>query len=718
MPPHSPLYILEHTFGYDAFRGHQAEVIDSVCSGQNTLVLMPTGGGKSLCYQIPALMLEGCAVVVSPLIALMEDQVSALVQNGVSAAYLNSSLTFEQVRKIEAQLLSNSLDILYVAPERLIQPATLSLLQQINVSLFAIDEAHCVSQWGHDFRSDYLQLSQLAQWFPEVPRIALTATADEHTRLDIIERLGLGDGKHFVSGFDRPNIQYRILQKENAREQLLRFIKNEHWSGAQHDCGVVYCLSRKRVESTAQWLQSKGVNALPYHAGLPINLRSAHQKRFLREDSVIIVATVAFGMGIDKPDVRFVAHLDLPKSLEAYYQETGRAGRDGQPSTAWMTYGVQDVINLRKMLDSSEANEEFKRIERYKLDAMLGLCEVSSCRRQALLQYFGDTLEEPCGNCDTCLSPPPTFEATTVSQKALSAIYRTGQRFGVNHLISVLLGEDNQKIQQFSHQELSVYGIGKELTASQWRSVFRQLIARRYINVDVSAYGALLLDESCRKLLKGKQSIELRLEAKENSSHERAQRKSKLKPVKDKQHWNQLRSLRKSIADELNVPAYVVFSDVTLMDMLDRHPLTNGQMLSVNGVGENKLERFGQKFIEFFENLNAEGSAVDAVAINQQEILSLCLENMAVADIALQRDISEFQVYKQLSKFISEGTLSLDRVLNLSKREVKQVEETLLNCDDLQEPHCKLSIVVDELAGLYSVGVISCVRANLLKSMT
>lgn len=709
------LDILTSQFGYTEFRGQQEAIIQNVCEGQNTLVLMPTGGGKSLCYQIPALLLEGCTIVVSPLIALMEDQVIALRQNGVNAAFLNSSLSHVEVQNIESTLRAGQIDILYIAPERLIQPYTMQFLQQIKLNLFAIDEAHCVSQWGHDFRSDYLQLEQLAAFFPNVPRIALTATADQHTREDIIQRLSLSEGKQFISGFDRPNIQYRIHQKDNARHQLLRFIKHEHWQNTQHDCGVVYCLSRKRVESTAQWLQSKGLNALPYHAGLPMNLRSAHQQRFLREDSVIMVATVAFGMGIDKPDVRFVAHLDLPKSLEAYYQETGRAGRDGQPSTAWMVYGVQDVINLSKMLSSSQASDEFKRIERFKLDAMLGLCEVSSCRRQTLLQYFGDRLDQPCGNCDTCLNPPPTFEATVVSQKALSAIYRTDQRFGVNHLISVLLGENSEKIEQHLHHQLSVFGIGKELTQSQWRSVYRQLIARRLINVDVSGYGALQLDISCRALLRGDESISLRLET-ETLENVKKTKRSNIKPVKDKALWNELRALRKSIADELDVPAYVVFSDATLMDMIDRHPLTEEQMLAVNGVGENKLERFGEQFIRFFEEANTQSSEIDAVAINQQEILALCLSNMSVKDIAVQRNLSEQVVYKFLANSISTGALNLQQAVDLTEAELGQIEDALLMSDDLHEARFNYANVSTLLDGVFPTGVIRCVREHVLKT--
>ena len=431
-----PEEVLHRVFGYETFRPLQGDIIRELVNGGDALVLMPTGGGKSLCYQVPALVRAGTAIVISPLIALMQDQVAALKELGVRAAFLNSTMDFEQARDTENALMTGELDLLYCAPERLIQPRTLDLLHHASISLFAIDEAHCVSQWGHDFRSDYLELSRLAHEFPDVPRIALTATADERTRKEIAERLSLTEARHFISGFDRPNIQYRVAPKTNANKQLLDFIKAEH----DGDCGIVYCLSRNKVDSTAKLLSDKGYTALPYHAGLNAGDRARHQERFLREDGVIIVATIAFGMGIDKPDVRFVAHLDLPKSLEAYYQETGRAGRDGKPSTAWMVYGLQDVIKLRQMLESSMGNDHFKRVERQKLDAMLGLCEVTSCRRQVLLRYFGDTLEQPCGNCDTCLTPPETWDGKVAVQKALSCVFRTGQRFGVTYLIDVLRG--------------------------------------------------------------------------------------------------------------------------------------------------------------------------------------------------------------------------------------------------------------------------------------
>ncbi|MBT7953079.1 MAG: DNA helicase RecQ, partial [Gammaproteobacteria bacterium] len=498
--------VLKTTFGYDHFRDSQEQVIETLLAGQDALVLMPTGAGKSLCYQIPAMVRPGVGVVISPLIALMQDQVSALSQLGVKAAFLNSTLDYETERMVEDQLANGELDLLYIAPERLNSARMLSLLDRISIALFAIDEAHCVSQWGHDFRSDYLQLTLIEQRYPNVPRIALTATADERTRTEIIQNLHLADARHFISSFDRPNIQYRITQKSSAKQQLLDFIQSEH----QGDAGIVYCLSRNSVDKTASWLNSKGIEALPYHAGLGKEERAHHQERFLREEGVVIVATIAFGLGIDKPNVRFVAHIDLPKSIEAYYQETGRAGRDGLPANAWMIYGLQDVVKLRQMMGTSDANEIYKRVERQKLDAMLGLCEIITCRRQALLAYFDDELKEPCGNCDTCLVPVETWDATEVAQKALSCAYRTDQRFGAGHLVDVLMGKDNAKVQQFGHHRISTYGIGKELSANQWKSVYRQLIARELLSVDAEGYGSLLLTEEARKVLLGKQTLFLR----------------------------------------------------------------------------------------------------------------------------------------------------------------------------------------------------------------
>ncbi|WP_166260655.1 DNA helicase RecQ [Marinobacter salicampi] len=586
----SPETVLRQVFGYDAFRPLQGEVIHEIVAGRNALVLMPTGGGKSLCYQVPALVRAGTGVVISPLIALMQDQVAALQQLGVRAAFLNSTMDFQQARDTENALLTGELDLLYCAPERLLQPRTLGLLHEASISLFAIDEAHCVSQWGHDFRSDYLGLDILARDFAAIPRVALTATADERTRAEIAQRLSLVDARHFVSGFDRPNIQYRIAPKTNANKQLVDFIKAEHHG----DAGIVYCLSRNKVEATAKLLDSKGYTALPYHAGLPSEQRARNQERFLREEGVIIVATIAFGMGIDKPDVRFVAHLDLPKSLEAYYQETGRAGRDSHPSTAWMVYGLQDVIKLRQMLESSTGNDHFKRLERTKLDAMLGLCEITTCRRQALLRYFGDLLENPCGNCDTCITPPQTWDGTVAVQKALSCVFRTGQRFGVTYLIDVLRGSENERIRQSGHQAVSTFGIGADLSATEWKSVFRQLVANGYLRADPDGYGALQLTETCRPLLKGEETVHLRRDPAEKKATGRSNVREQ---VTDPVGWEALRACRKSLADEQGVPPYVIFHDTTLFEILASRPRTLAELAQINGVGKAKLERYGEAFL-------------------------------------------------------------------------------------------------------------------------
>ena len=598
-----PEQVLHEVFGYESFRPLQGDIIREISAGGDALVLMPTGGGKSLCYQVPALVRPGTAIVISPLIALMQDQVAALKELGVKAAFLNSTMDFEQARATEYALTTGELDLLYCAPERLIQPRTIELLHSASISLFAIDEAHCVSQWGHDFRSDYLQLSMLAGEFPGIPRIALTATADERTRKEIAERLSLTDARHFISGFDRPNIQYRIAPKINANKQLLDFIKAEH----EGDCGIVYCLSRNKVDATAALLSKNGYTALPYHAGLNAVDRARHQERFLREDGVIIVATIAFGMGIDKPDVRFVAHLDLPKSLEAYYQETGRAGRDGKPSTAWMVYGLQDVIKLRQMLEASQGNDHFKRVERQKLDAMLGLCEVTRCRRQVLLRYFGDELEQPCGNCDTCLNPPETWDGTVAVQKALSCVFRTGQRFGVTYLIDVLRGSENERILQFGHQQVSTYGIGTELSANEWKSVFRQLVANGYLRADPDGYGALQLTEECRPLLKGEHTVELRKDPVVRKSTGRSSGTRSGSAIRDQitdpAGWDALRACRKALADKQGVPPYVIFQDTTLFDMLERKPGTLDELAEVSGVGAAKLEKYGAIFLETIATL-------------------------------------------------------------------------------------------------------------------
>ncbi len=587
---------LRTVFGYDEFRQPQDQVVSSLLAGRDALVLMPTGGGKSLCYQLPALLRDGVGVVVSPLIALMQDQVQALLQLGIRAAYLNSTLNFEQIRAIEDRLYNGELDLLYIAPERLLQPRTLAMFDSAKIALIAIDEAHCVSQWGHDFRPEYLQLSQLHERYPDVPRIALTATADERTRDEIVLRLGLEQADVFVRGFDRPNIRYIIGPKQNARKQLLGFIQKQHSKNA----GIVYCLSRKKVESTAEWLQTQGFNALPYHAGLPSELRAHHQHRFLTEESVIIVATVAFGMGIDKPNVRFVAHLDLPRSIEAYYQETGRAGRDGEPADAWMVYGLQDVISLRQMLDNSDASVQQKMIEQQRLEAMLGLCEITSCRRQSLLSYFGEPEHPACNNCDTCLTPVTTWDGTDAARKALSTVYRSGQRYGVGHVIEILLGKLNERIRSLQHDELSTWGIGKDLSESEWRSVFRQLIARGFLQVSFDGYGVLHLDERCRPVLRGDERLNLRKDVsagvvgKARPSVSRQQRFR----GEDLDLWNNLRSLRKRLAEAQDVPPYVIFHDATLMLMVEERPATMMAMADLSGVGQRKLDAYGEYFLD------------------------------------------------------------------------------------------------------------------------
>jgi ATP-dependent DNA helicase RecQ len=592
------LRVLNTVFGYPRFRHVQADIIEQVAGGGDALVLMPTGGGKSLCYQVPALLREGIAIVVSPLIALMQDQVAALQQWGVSAAFLNSSLDARSARGVERALLAGELDLLYVAPERLTTEGCLELLSRCRLALFAIDEAHCVSQWGHDFRPEYLQLSVLHERFPAVPRVALTATADPQTRQEIIERLALHDARVFVSSFDRPNIRYTIVDKTDPRAQLLRLIRDEH----PDESGIVYCLSRRKVEDTAAWLVGQGVRALPYHAGMDNATRADHQTRFQREEAVVIVATVAFGMGIDKPDVRFVAHLDLPKSIEGYYQETGRAGRDGQPADAWMAYGLADVVQQRRLIDGSDATDEYKRISGAKLDALLGLCETASCRRMRLLDYFGER-SDPCGNCDTCLEPPQTWDATEASRKALSAVYRTGQRFGAGHVIDVLRGADGEKMQRWGHHKLSVHGIGAELAADEWRSVFRQLIAMGLLTVDHDAHGALLLTADSRAVLRGERPVDMR-----RLPPTKAGKVSRLfggkgapPPVPatgvELDLFNRLKSWRLNQARAQSLPAYVILHDSTLAEIARRQPADIGELAAVPGIGSAKLERYGAEVL-------------------------------------------------------------------------------------------------------------------------
>ncbi len=591
--------ILGRVFGYRDFRGPQQAIIGHVVEGGDALVLMPTGGGKSLCYQIPSIVREGTGVVVSPLIALMQDQVDALKLAGVEAAFLNSSLDAGTARAVEQAFVAGHLDLLYVAPERLLTDRFLSLLERSKVALFAIDEAHCVSQWGHDFRPEYIQLSVLHERFPAVPRIALTATADGITRQEIIDRLALQDARHFVSSFDRPNIRYRVVEKDAAREQFGRFLRDGH----QGEAGIVYCQSRRKVDETAIWLSGLGVAALPYHAGLDAEVRRVHQQRFLREDGIVMVATVAFGMGIDKPDVRFVAHLDLPQSLEGYYQETGRAGRDGEASEAWLAYGLSDVVLLRNRIDESGSPDEVKRVERQKLEAMLGYCETTECRRRVLLDYFGEALEPDyrCGNCDNCLEPPETQDGTVAAQKLLSAALRTGQRFGAGHLIDLLLGKATPRMVQFGHDRLPTFGIGSELDDLGWRAVARQLVAAGYLHANSERYGALQLTEPARGLLKGEVSIRIRKAVRRKTGARdragRATRPAALPPGIDEALLEALRACRRRLASEQGVPAYVVFHDATLVEMALLKPGTLDELRQVSGVGDTKLARYGEAFL-------------------------------------------------------------------------------------------------------------------------
>jgi len=597
--PASALDILHSVFGYASFRGQQQAVVEQLADGGDALVLMPTGGGKSLCYQIPSLLRQGTGIVVSPLIALMQDQVDALREAGVASAYLNSSLSAEAQREVERQLLAGELNLLYVAPERLLTQRFLGLLERTEVALFAIDEAHCVSQWGHDFRPEYRELAVLHQRFPQVPRIALTATADQRTRDEIVERLALQEARQFVSSFDRPNIRYRVALKHNPRSQLMSFL-----DGHRGESGIVYCLSRKKVDDTAAWLVEAGIQSLPYHAGLDAAKRSVNQQRFLREDGVVMVATVAFGMGIDKPDVRFVAHLDLPRSMEGYYQETGRAGRDGLAAEAWMIYGLADVVTMSQMIAQSESADERKRVERQKLESLLAYAEATRCRRELLLGAFGEDYHGPCGHCDNCIDPPKTWDATVPAQKALSAVYRSGQRFGSGHVIDILRGIDGERMTQMGHDRLTTFGIGADMDEKQWRSVFRQLLAIGLLATDAEGFGTLRLTKTSRDVLVGDQGVHMREDTKPART---TRRRSDSKLVTgasigieayEQPLWDALRALRTQLARQQGVPPYVVFHDATLLAMLRALPVNEDELAAVSGVGEAKLKRYGRDFLK------------------------------------------------------------------------------------------------------------------------
>ncbi|MBP7824134.1 DNA helicase RecQ [Pseudomonas fluvialis] len=696
------LHILKDVFGYDAFRGQQAAIVESVAAGADALVLMPTGGGKSLCYQVPGLLREGLAVVVSPLIALMEDQVATLDELGVAAVALNSTLGADEQREIAERIRAGQIKFLYLAPERLVQPRMLAFLQRLRIALFAIDEAHCVSQWGHDFRPEYLQLGQLAELFPQVPRLALTATADKRTREEIVQRLQLQEARRYLSSFDRPNIFYRIQPKDQPRKQLLAFL-----AARKGDAGIVYCLSRKKVEEVAEFLSAQGYPALPYHAGLSNELRAYHQKRFLNEEGLIMVATIAFGMGIDKPNVRFVCHLDLPKSLEAYYQETGRAGRDGLPADAWMAYGLQDVIFLKQMLSNSEGDERHKRVEQHKLDAMLALCEETRCRRQALLAYFDEVLEQPCGHCDICVDGVQTWDASEAARQALSAIYRSGQRYGVGHLVDILLGRDNEKIRSAGHQHLSVFGVGKGLSEAEWRTLFRQLVARGLADIDLDGYGGLRLTEQCRPLLRGEVQLELRREPlPSKTAKPAASAASSLVRGEERVQWEALRSLRRQLAEEHSVPPYVIFPDATLLEMLRRQPRSLSDMAQVSGVGARKLERYGQAFLDVLAGDGGPAAARDL----RHELVSLARAGMTPAQMARQLHCSEKQVYALLAEALAAQQLSLEQALDLPEALREELQDAFL---DGEGELPAVSELAERFAGRVELGVLHCVRAAL-----
>jgi ATP-dependent DNA helicase RecQ len=741
------LEILSRTFGYASFRGAQEQIIAHVASGGDALVLMPTGGGKSLCYQIPALLRDGTGIVVSPLIALMQDQVDALRQLGLRAAFLNSSLEPDQQRQVEQALLAGELNLLYVAPERLLTERFLALLDRAEIALFAIDEAHCVSQWGHDFRPEYVRLGVLHERWPQIPRIALTATADGPTRNEIIKRLQLEQAGHFVSSFDRPNIRYRIVEKQSPRQQLLRFLREEH----EHDAGIVYCLSRRRVEETADFLAAHGFKALPYHAGLSAQMRQAHQAEFLRGEGVIICATIAFGMGIDKPDVRFVAHLDLPKSIEAYYQETGRAGRDGVPADAWLTYGLSDVVSLRRFIEDSEAEERFKQVELRKLNALLGLCETTRCRRQVLLDYFGETGSAACGNCDTCLTPVTCYDdSTVIAQKALSCIHRTDERFGATYLTNVLLGKADERMRRFGHDRVSTFGIGTELSAEQWKSVYRQLVAAGLAQVDIEGHGGLRLNrEACQPIFRGKQPVKLRRDPdRKRASAERRTAAAAPADPEANALWERLRSRRRALAEDQGVPPFAILPDSTLRELVAYRPRSEDELARISGIGQVKLERYGETFLAELQAYEAKhgrpehlpplppeklrpdrgrsargatgtGGASDTAGRIWQdglsdtvcETLALARAGASVDEIAQQRALKPTTVYSHLARGIELGELRLRDALSLSEDELKTIRYALEQIPP--DSPMTLKPAFDALNGEYDYGVLRCVRAGM-----
>jgi ATP-dependent DNA helicase RecQ len=702
--------VLADVFGFRQFRSHQADIIRTVIAGGDVLALMPTGGGKSLCYQIPALVRPGTGIVVSPLIALMQDQVEALTQAGVKAAYLNSTLDYREQTALEARVASGGLDILYVSPERLLQERTLALLARTELSLFAIDEAHCVSQWGHDFRPEYRQLKVLAERFPEVPRIALTATADERTREEIVSELKLERAQRYVASFDRPNIRYTIstMGGMGARERLWQFIEAEH----AEDAGIVYCLSRKSVEETAAWLSGRGRAALAYHAGLEAGVRRRVLERFRQDSGIIVVATIAFGMGIDKPDVRFVAHLNLPKSIEAYYQETGRAGRDGMAANAWLAYGLQDLIQLRQWIGQSDGSEAYKQVQRQKLGALIGLCELPSCRRQSLLAYFGERQSQPCGNCDNCLAPPETMDGTVLAQKALSAVYRTGQRFGATYLVDVLMGRSNERVTRGGHDKLPVFGIGKDTDELTWKGVFRQLAAAGHLTGDDDGYGVLLLTDAARPLLRGEERFLVRVATKETKAKGKRQSKSAIAVADaDRSLFEALRALRLRLAAEAKLPPYIICTDVTLAELASVRPADTEALHGITGLGNSKITRYGTALLATIAGHGRDATPDNGLSQAANQTLALHRKGLDADKIAVTRRLDVDVIYGHFAEAIERGVIEAREALALEEGDVDEILAIFERLDTLGSG--KLGPAHAALDGRFDYGVLKCLLAEL-----